>query len=74
MYLLSELNEMDENRLKEIAGSMGLKKIDSADKDTLVYGILDQQAIDTEESATEKKGHADRRCCAATVKTPWPQA
>ncbi|HBI57926.1 MAG TPA: transcription termination factor Rho [Porphyromonadaceae bacterium] len=60
MYLLSELNEMDENRLKEIAGSMGLKKIDSADKDTLVYGILDQQAIDAAASATEKKRRAPK--------------
>lgn len=55
MYTLSELNEMDENRIKEIAGSMGLKKIDSIDKDTLVYHILDQQAIDAAASATEKK-------------------
>lgn len=45
MYLLSELNEMDEQQLKQIAESIGIKKSSSADRDSLVYGILDQQAI-----------------------------
>ena len=72
MYLLSELNEMDENRLKEIAGSMGLKKIDSADKDTLVYGILDQQAIDAAASATEKKRRAPKEQTPKETKNKKP--
>lgn len=67
---------MDENRLKEIAGSMGLKKIDSADKDTLVYSILDQQAIDAAASATEKKRRAPKEQAPKEPKNkkPAPQS
>ncbi len=46
---------MSEQELESIAQSMGLKKIDTSDKDALVYRILDQQAIDMAANATEKK-------------------
>ncbi len=37
---------MDDTRLREVAESMGLKRINSDDKDSLVYQILDKQAVD----------------------------
>lgn len=55
MYNISELNAKSESELKAIAGSMGMKKIDAAQKDDLIYRILDQQAIDMAATATEKK-------------------
>ena len=45
MYNINDLNSMAEAELKDLAKSMGLKKIDSTDKDDLVFQILDQQAI-----------------------------
>lgn len=55
MYNIADLNAMADNELKSIAESMGLKKIDSTQKDDLIYRILDQQAIDHAASATERK-------------------
>lgn len=55
MYNISELNAKSESELKAIAESMGMKKIDAAQKDDLIYRILDQQAIDMAATATEKK-------------------
>lgn len=57
MYNISDLNAMNETDLKSIAESMGLKKVDSIEKDDLIYKILDQQAINvaTSSSASEKK-------------------
>lgn len=46
MYNIADLNAMSEIELKDIAEKMGMKKIDTSDKDSIVYGILDQQAIE----------------------------
>ena len=46
MYTINELNSKSLTELKEIAQSMGVNLGDSAGLDELVYGILDQQAID----------------------------
>lgn len=45
MYNINDLNSMAEPELKELAKTMGLKKVDSTEKDDLVFQILDQQAI-----------------------------
>ena len=55
MYIISELNEMSDEQLKEIAKSMGLKRIDNSDKEKLVYRILDQQAEANAAEATAKR-------------------
>ena len=55
MYNISDLNAMNEQELKSIAESMGIKKFDPEKKDELIYQILDQQAIDMAASATDKK-------------------
>ncbi|MCM1483487.1 MAG: transcription termination factor Rho [Muribaculaceae bacterium] len=57
MYNISDLNAMSDEQLKGIAEQMGMKRIDSMDKDSIVYAILDQQAIDAAASGagTNKK-------------------
>ena len=42
---------MNESQLRDLAKSMGLKKVDSVQKDDLIYFIIDQQAIDAANSA-----------------------
>ena len=44
MYNIEQLNQMSDTELREIAKSMGLKHIDSATHDQLVFNILDHQA------------------------------
>lgn len=61
MYNISDLEEMSEDQLRSIADNMGLKKTASGDKETIIYKILDQQAIDLSasavpESAPKKRG------------------
>ena len=53
MYNINELSSMNEADLKDLAKSMGLKKVDSLEKDDLIYQIIDQQAIDASLSAPE---------------------
>ncbi len=66
MYNISELNAMSDAELKGVADSMGLKKVDLADRDGTVYRILDQQAIDLASSASEKKKRAPKEPKAKT--------
>jgi len=44
MYTISELNEMSDLDLKAVAEGMGLKRINTSEKEKLVYRILDHQA------------------------------
>ena len=55
MYNIAELSTKEEPELKAIAESMGLKKINSIDKDELIYKILDEQAIINSSKATAPK-------------------
>ena len=75
MYNITELNAMSEAELKDLAKSMGMKKVDNTEKDDLVYHIIDQQAIDASKNAPEepkrrrgraKKDNADSTGAAAT--------
>lgn len=45
MYNISDLESMAEGDIKKVAEELGLKKIDSTDKQELIYRILDEQAI-----------------------------
>ena len=58
MYNISDLSDMSDDQLKGIAESMGLEKINIADRDDTVYRILDQQAVDMAANATVKKRKA----------------
>lgn len=44
MYNYNELEAMDDSQLIEIGKSHGLKKVNSSDKENLIYDILEQQA------------------------------
>ena len=44
-YTILQLKEMEQSNLIATAKELGLKKVDKSDKDTLIYQILDQQAI-----------------------------
>lgn len=46
---------MPDDRLKEVGESMGLKKINIANREELIYRILDQQAIDLSANAPEEQ-------------------
>ena len=54
MYTLEQLSSMNEAELKDLAKSMGLKKVNSASKDDLVYQIIEQQAIYAASNAPEQ--------------------
>lgn len=53
MYNINELSSMNEAELKDLAKSMGLKKVNNVDKDDLIYQIIDQQAIDASINSPE---------------------
>ena len=44
MYNINQLNEMSDAQLRELAKSMGVKRVETADHDDLVYQVLDHQA------------------------------
>ncbi len=53
---------MSEERLRDLAKSMGIKKADSVDKEDLVFQVLDQQAIEESKTVTaEPKRKAGRK-------------
>ncbi|MBD5250954.1 MAG: transcription termination factor Rho [Barnesiella sp.] len=64
MLSIDELNTMTPEKLREVAESMGLKKIDTSDTEALVYRILDRQADEKAANAT-----ADKRKRAPKEKT-----
>ncbi len=45
MYNISELSAMDDDRLKSVAESMGIKKFNPEKREEVIYHILDEQAI-----------------------------
>lgn len=54
MYNISELQSMPDDRLKNVAEEMGLKKINLAKREELIYKILDEQAIALSANAPEE--------------------
>lgn len=47
MFHINDLTDMDENNVRQIAESMGIKKYNSLSKDILIDEILDRQAVST---------------------------
>ena len=74
MYNIEELELMNEAELKELAKSMGLKKVDSMAKDDLIYNIIDQQAIDaannTPDPPKRRRSKAKKETTDAATKEP----
>ena len=44
MYNINQLNGMSDEQLRELAKSMGIKRVESTDHDDLVFQVLDHQA------------------------------
>ncbi len=61
MYNISDLDVMGDADLKQVAESMGLKKIDLSQKKELIYRILDEQAVVSAASrAAEQKRRSEK--------------
>ncbi|MCM1319960.1 MAG: transcription termination factor Rho [Muribaculaceae bacterium] len=54
MYNFDELTAMDESMLRQIASDMGMKKVDSADVQSMAYHIIENQAKDFAKAEAEK--------------------
>jgi transcription termination factor Rho len=59
MYNINQLNEMSDEKLRELAKSMGIKRVDSIDHDSLVFQVLDHQA-ETEAANAPEPGKRRR--------------
>ena len=59
-YTIEGLNSMSDDQLQDIAREMGMKKVDKQDRDTLVYDILDQDAIRSAADIVEKNRRQPR--------------
>lgn len=61
MYSLAELNEMEEQELRNVAESMGIKKASSMPRTELEYAIIDQSAATTAKEEAAKIGEQKPR-------------
>ena len=59
MYNINQLNEMSDEQLRELAKSMGIKRVDSIEHDDLIYQVLDHQA-ETEAANAPEPGKRRR--------------
>lgn len=78
MYTINELESLEENRLREIAESMGMKKNASASAQDAIYYILDNQAIDHAKEAVskdsaKKKNTKEKKTRAKRIEKENPQ-
>jgi transcription termination factor Rho len=60
MYNINQLNEMSDEQLREVAKSMGIKRVESTDHDALVYEVLDQQAVAEAANSAPEPGRRRR--------------
>lgn len=58
MYDILELNAKLVGELREIAGKLGVSKVESLKKKDLIYRILDEQALKPKEAANLKKNES----------------
>ena len=62
MYGILELHSKSLDELSTIARELGIKKAESMSKEDLVYKILDEQAVQSDEG----KGDQNGACCAGS--------
>ncbi len=55
MYKLDELSDLSDDQLRSVAESMGIKKPNLAQRENLIYQILDLQAINSAANAKPKR-------------------
>jgi len=70
MYNITELQSMPDETLKKVAEDMGLKKVNPAQREELIYRILDQQAINLSANASEEAPRRRGRKPKAQASTP----
>ena len=72
MHKIFELKEMDEEKLRGIADELGIKGAKKKDKDSLIYDIMDKEAVLDSQKAPEKvtkKRGRPRKAAAAPEQT-----
>lgn len=85
MYNLFELSDMPDDQLQTVAESMGIKKFNPAQREDIIYQILDTQAINSaasdaseqrrERKPRERKNSRERNTARAAEDTkPAPEA
>lgn len=55
MYKIIELKDMELEQLQSIASELKIKNVKKKDKESLIYEILDQEAVIDSKNAPEKK-------------------
>ena len=65
MYKLSELQEMPLDSLREVAKSLGLKKVDNLENEDLINSILDHQAEQAAQSAANTSAKKSKKAQSA---------
>lgn len=73
MHKIFELKEMDDEKLLSIANELGIKGAKKKDKDSLVYEIMDKEAVLDSQKAPEKavkKRGRPRKAAAADQQKP----
>ena len=72
MHKIFELKEMDEETLRSIADELGIKGAKKKDKETLIYDIMDKEAVIDSQKAPEKavKKRGRPRKAAADAEQP----
>lgn len=58
MYILDDLMTMEEDQLRSLAESMGMKKTSSADKEEMAYFVIDNESVATAKKAVAKNAKA----------------
>lgn len=61
MYNIHELSAMDDNQLRQVAESMGIKKFNPEHRQDIIYDILDNQAITVASSSASNVTERKRR-------------
>lgn len=61
MHKIFELKEMDDEKLYSIAEELGIKGAKKKDKDSLIYDIMDKEAVLDSQKAPEKTAKKKRQ-------------
>lgn len=69
MYKLTELSDMSDDQLRSVAESMGIKKFNPAQREDIIYQILDLQAINSAANAVPEPKRRGRRPGSTKAKT-----
>ncbi|MBD5246581.1 MAG: transcription termination factor Rho [Barnesiella sp.] len=61
MYNIQELSAMDDDKLRQVAESMGIKKFNPENRQNIIYDILDNQAINIASTSAANQPEKKRR-------------